>query len=93
MASGVPVVVSNTTSMPEICGDAAVYADPHLPESIAFGINKLLEDKIYYENMRNAGLTRAAGFRWAVTADKLMESILFSFKKKPNNNKIPVLPE
>ncbi len=86
MASGVPVVVSNTTSMPEICGDAAVYADPHQPESIASGINKLLEDKIYYEKMRTAGLTRAARFTWSVTADRLMESILFSVKKKSDNN-------
>jgi glycosyltransferase involved in cell wall biosynthesis len=86
MASGVPVVVSNTTSMPEICDDAAVYADPHQPESIANGINKLLEDKIYYEKMRNAGLIRAARFTWSATADRLMDSILFSVKKKPNNS-------
>lgn len=82
MASGVPVVVSNTTSMPEICGPAAVYADPHRPESIAEGINKLLADKIFYEKMKNEGLMRATAFTWSHTADKLMESILKSVKNK-----------
>jgi glycosyltransferase involved in cell wall biosynthesis len=87
MASGVPVVVSNTTSMPEICGHAAVYADPHRPESIAEGINKLLSDKAFYERMKTEGLTRSAGFTWPVTANKLMESILNSVKTKTTENK------
>ncbi len=42
MACGAPVVVSNTTSMPEICGSAAVYIDPRSVESIKQGIEKVL---------------------------------------------------
>jgi glycosyltransferase involved in cell wall biosynthesis len=80
MASGVPVVVSNTTSMPEICGNAAVYADPLRPESIALSIDKLLENKLLYDNMKEEGLKRAATFTWKETADHLMASILNSVK-------------
>lgn len=83
MASGVPVVVSNTTSLPEICGNAVVYADPHQPESIAEGINYLLENRLSYTRLKNEGLQRAAGFTWVVTAGRLMESIIKSAKTRP----------
>jgi len=81
MASGVPVVVSNTTSMPEICGEAAVYADPHQPASIATAIDRLLENQIFYEKMKREGLARAAQFNWNETANRLMESIQNTVKQ------------
>ena len=82
MASGVPVVVSNTTSLPEICGNAAVYIDPYQPESIAQGLNELLENKSFYSRMKNEGLKQAAKFTWARTAARLMESIVNSVKNE-----------
>jgi glycosyltransferase involved in cell wall biosynthesis len=75
MASGVPVVVSETTSLPEVCGDAALYIDPHQPQSIAKMIDLLLQDKALYAELRMKGLERASGFTWEKTACKLMESI------------------
>ena len=92
MASGVPVVVSNTTSLPEICENAAVYVDPHQPGSVAAGINKLLEDKTLYDRMKSEGLQRSARFTWDVTADKLMKSIMNSVKKDRNEDRLPHLP-
>ncbi len=83
MASGVPVVVSNTTALPEICGNAAIYIDPHQPESIAEGINELLENIAVHNRIRNEGLQQAANFTWGRTADRLMESIVNSVKKEP----------
>jgi glycosyltransferase involved in cell wall biosynthesis len=82
MASGVPVVVSNTTSLPEICGNAAVYIDPYQPESIAQGLNELLENKSFYSRMKNEGLQHAAKFTWVRTADRLMKSIVNSVKNE-----------
>ena len=81
MASGVPVVVSNTTSMPEICGEAAVYADPHQPGTIATAIDRLLENQVFYEKMKGEGLARAAQFNWIETANKLLECILNTVKQ------------
>ena len=42
MASGTPVVCSNTTSMPEVAGEAAIYADPRSLQSMANAIVKIL---------------------------------------------------
>jgi glycosyltransferase involved in cell wall biosynthesis len=44
MAFGVPVVVSNTSSLPEVAGPAGILVDPHDPQSIADGIGRLLSD-------------------------------------------------
>jgi glycosyltransferase involved in cell wall biosynthesis len=91
MASGVPVVVSNTTSLPEICGKAAVFVNPHKPESIAEGINELLENKAFYNRLKNEGLQHVTRFTWAVTANRLMESIMNSVKKDRNEQRMPHL--
>lgn len=76
MASGVPVVVSDRTALPEVCGDAAVYINPEEPQSIADGINLLLTDENIYTLKRNAGLKRARLFSWKNSATQLMESIM-----------------
>jgi glycosyltransferase involved in cell wall biosynthesis len=91
MASGVPVVVSDTTSLPEVCGTAAVYADPHHPASIAKGINELLRDQAFYQNMKAKGLQRAEGFTWGNSARLLMESIFKSVKPDLHEYRLPHL--
>ncbi len=58
MACGCPVAASNVASLPEVCGDAAVYFDPLSPESIAEGIGSVLD------RPPAGGLERAAGFTW-----------------------------
>ncbi len=64
MCCGCPVVVSNTTSMPEVCGDAALYCDPADPASIAAQIRRLLDSPALCQEMRQAGLQRARQFGW-----------------------------
>jgi len=80
MASGVPVIVAKTTSLPEVCGDAAVYIDPGQPESIARAIDELLSDADLYARKKTAGLDRAGTFTWAATANALMQSITHTVK-------------
>jgi len=75
MASGVPVLVSNRTCLPEICGDAALYANPDSPEEIACGIDSLLEDKKLWLNKRELGIRRAQEFTWKSTAENFLESV------------------
>ena len=76
MASGVPVIVSASSALPEVCGDAVTYIDPHNPLSIAIAINSLLHDTLKYEQMKKAGIERATLFSWEKTAIKFMQSII-----------------
>jgi glycosyltransferase involved in cell wall biosynthesis len=75
MASGVPVIVSNTTSMPEVCGNAALFVDPRDPKSIAEKINQLLDDVVVYRQKSKEGMTWAAQYTWKRTAEKIMKAI------------------
>ena len=75
MASGVPIVVSGNTCLPEICGNAALYADPDNPKSIATQIDALLTNKNLWEKMRDLGLVRAKDFTWQKSAESLLKSV------------------
>lgn len=61
MASGCPVAASRAGSLPEICGDAAVYFDPEDPTAIAAGILAAIERSA---ELGPAGIARAAEFTW-----------------------------
>jgi len=65
MASGCPVVTSDTSAMPETAGGAAVLASPGDPASIARGILEAIEGR---DRLREAGLHRAGQFTWGATA-------------------------
>ncbi len=73
MACGCPVVVSKAASLPEVCGDAAVYIDPYSVESIAEGINTVLLDENLRAELRLKGIKRARMFEWQDTAKKFIE--------------------
>jgi len=75
MASGVPIVVSNTTSLPEVCGDAGTFADPHQPSAIAEAIDSLLSNSNLYDQKKNEGIRRAAQFTWKKTAMAFMNGV------------------
>jgi glycosyltransferase involved in cell wall biosynthesis len=68
MACGCPVVVSNTSSLPEVCGDAAYYVDPHDAKAIAEGVFKVATDSHLRESLRERGTKRAETFSWARAA-------------------------
>lgn len=63
MASGVPVLSSNKTSLPEVGGDAVAYFDPDHQASFVAGLNALL-DRDLYSRLHAAGLERAKLFSW-----------------------------
>lgn len=69
MACGCPVVASNTSSIPEICGDAAFYVNPLETESIADAILKIASDETVKNNMSRKGIERASYFTWEKTAE------------------------
>jgi glycosyltransferase involved in cell wall biosynthesis len=67
MASGCPVAAAKAGAIPEVCGDAAVLFDPMDPAAIAAAI---LEADSKADELRERGMTRAAGFTWDETARK-----------------------
>ena len=68
MACGTPVVTSNTSSLPEVVGDAALLVDPYNVEEIAASMRLVLEDKVLATDLRERGLARANEFTWERTA-------------------------
>lgn len=73
IASGVPVVSSNASVMPEICGDAALYFDPFDSDELAQVMYNILTDDSLWEKMRCRGIERAKEFSWAKTARKTLD--------------------
>ncbi len=76
MQCGVPVVTSNTSSMPEIGGDAALYADPKDITSIAGQMIRVYQDENLRNEMIAKGFAQAAKFSWDKTAELLWQSIV-----------------
>ena len=71
MACGVPVVISDKGSLPEVAGDAGVYVDPNSPKSIREVIDKVLSmDNIEYNKLVEKGLDQVKKFSWEKTALK-----------------------
>ncbi|WP_242118887.1 glycosyltransferase family 4 protein [Aestuariivivens sediminicola] len=73
MACGVPVITSNTSSMPEIAGDAACLVDPNHTESILQGIIKIETDTDYKEELIKKGLERCQLFSWRQMALQILD--------------------
>jgi len=73
MACGCPVVVSDKGSLPEVCGDAAVYVNPYDPTSIAEGILKVLTDENLRRNLIQKGYQQVKKFSWGQTVKKFLE--------------------
>lgn len=72
MACGVPVITSNTSSMPEIAGDAATIVDPFKPEEIKAAIGQILEDEKYRNELCEKGMERAKKFSWKIMAEQYL---------------------
>ena len=75
MACGTPVVTSNTTSLPEVAGDAALTVDPTHVEEITQAMARLLDDAFLRERLQQAGLERSKTFTWTRTAEHLLASL------------------
>ena len=68
MATGCPVLVANVSSLPEVCGDAALYCDPLDVGSITAGMRRLAEDDALRTRLAAAGPARAARYTWEAAA-------------------------
>ncbi|HRA55105.1 MAG TPA: glycosyltransferase family 1 protein, partial [Thermoflexales bacterium] len=64
MACGAPVACSNTSSLPEVVGDAALLFDPRDPGAIAAACLRVLGEPDLAAELRASGVARAATFTW-----------------------------
>jgi glycosyltransferase involved in cell wall biosynthesis len=71
MACGCPVLTSNTSSMPEVCGDAVLYFDPLDKYAITASIEKIITDNDFRIELKKKGLSQCAKFSWQQTAESL----------------------
>ena len=67
-ACGTPVCAAKTSSLPEVCGDAAAYFDPRKPDDIARVIFEVLADEAKQNELRQKGFSRIQLFSWEKTA-------------------------
>jgi glycosyltransferase involved in cell wall biosynthesis len=72
MRSGVPVVASNASSLPEVVGDGGLMVDPDNPNELYLAMKELLLDKAFYEKMKNKGLRQSIRFNWTTSARELL---------------------
>ena len=72
LACGTPVVGSNSTSLPEILEDAALYFDPNDITSIAKTINEVLTNTHLYQGLERRGLIQALKYNWQDCAKKTL---------------------
>ncbi len=72
MACGCPVIVSNRASLPEICGNSALYCNPYSVEDIKSKIEMFLFDETFRQNMKKEGRKRSDLFTWEKSVEKLL---------------------
>jgi len=73
MACGTAVITSNTSSMPEVAGNAAILINPFKTEEITSAMIRLINDKVLCNNLKNEGLSQAAKFSWKNMAKRVLD--------------------
>lgn len=72
MNCNVPVVLSNTSSLPEIAGDAGIYFDPYNIEDMGRQIYSILTDGSLQNRLKKAGIKQAGKFTWHKAAEETL---------------------
>jgi glycosyltransferase involved in cell wall biosynthesis len=86
MACGTPVVCSNTSSLPEVAGQAALTIDPRRPQELAQALQRVLEDAALRAELKGKGLAQAARFSWERAARETLrvyESVCQAVRSSP----------
>ena len=72
LACGTPVLTSNTTSLPEVVGEAALTVDPLDADAIATGLLRLVSEPALRAELRTRGLAQAQKFSWQHAAEQTL---------------------
>ena len=70
MSAGVPVIASNTSALPEVCGEAAILVDPLDVDQLASELQRLAADPDLRSQIAKRGRSRAAEFTWDLAVEK-----------------------
>jgi glycosyltransferase involved in cell wall biosynthesis len=81
MACGCPVITSNTSSLPEVVGDAAIMVNPYDVPEMTNAIKSLLEDQLECQRLRLKGIERAKQFSWQKCAKETLNAYHLALKK------------
>ncbi len=76
MKCGIPVICSDTTSLPEVAGDAAMYVNPYDEDSIALAMHEISINKVLRDLLIRKGNGRWKNFSWENAAEVLWNAIL-----------------
>jgi alpha-1,3-rhamnosyl/mannosyltransferase len=71
-AAQVPVITSDTTSLPEVAGDSAISVPPQDIEAIAEAMRQFIDDSALCQTLKQKGLKRARQFSWDTCADSTL---------------------
>jgi glycosyltransferase involved in cell wall biosynthesis len=74
MRCGTPVIASDTSSLPEVCGDAALLVDPHTPESITAAMETLSDDEALRQELIQRGERNARKYSWRRMAREVLDA-------------------
>lgn len=73
MASGIPTLTSNVTSLPEVAGNASILIDPYSIDSLVDGLEKITLDNDLRKNLIKKGFEQIKKFSWDITAEKVQK--------------------
>ena len=76
MRCGTPVILSDTTSLPEIGGDAAIFVNPGNTSEISDAMVKVITDNSLRKSMIEKGLIESQRFNWDNCAESVWRSVL-----------------
>lgn len=79
MACGTPVIGSNTTSLPEVVGDAGLFFNPEISQELLDELIQILDDENYRDELGQRSIQRASDFSWSKSAAQLL-AIFNEFK-------------
>ena len=82
MSFGCPCLCSNAASIPEVCGDAALYFDPDSLSSLTAQVTKLRDNQFLREDLKNRGYERVKVFSWEKSARILCEILQKKYVEK-----------
>jgi glycosyltransferase involved in cell wall biosynthesis len=73
MAHGTPVVTSNTTSLPEVVGNAAVLVNPENVFDIMRALHRVLVDQALRDRLKQRGYEQAARYSWDASVQRILQ--------------------
>lgn len=84
MQSGCPVIASNSSSLPEVVGEAAISVDPSQVSELSTAMGKILSDPQLRKKLSSAGIEQAKKFSWKKSAEQLIMQTYAKISKASN---------